>query len=109
MNVVPRSVGFALLGLALVLTASRPCPAAGAAADAADLPAGVRAVWDLDKAAREATPTRERVCVNGLWRWQRARSATVSAAGAADDEPGPAGGWGWFKVPGSWPGVTDYM
>ena len=35
----------------------------------AQLPEGVAAVWDLDKAYREATPTRERVCINGLWRW----------------------------------------
>ena len=27
---------------------------------AAQLPDGVRAVWDLDNAARESTPTRER-------------------------------------------------
>ncbi|GMV83657.1 MAG: hypothetical protein AMXMBFR7_48410 [Planctomycetota bacterium] len=34
------------------------------------LPEGVRAVWNLDKAWRESTPTRESVCLNGLWRWQ---------------------------------------
>jgi hypothetical protein len=68
--------------------------------DAAPLPDGVRAVWDLDKAWRETTATRERVCVNGLWRWQPAR-------GKADAVP--AGEWGYFKVPGSWPGITDYM
>jgi len=33
---------------------------------------GVKAVWDPAKAARETTPTRERVCLNGLWRWQPA-------------------------------------
>ncbi len=70
------------------------------AADQADLPRGVRAVWDPEKAWRESTPTRERVCLNGLWRWQPA------ADGA---EAVPAGGWGFFKVPGSWPGITDYM
>jgi len=57
-------------------------------------------VWDLGQAHREATPTRERVCLNGLWRWQ--------PAAAEVNEP-PSGGWGHFKVPGSWPGVTDYM
>ena len=65
-----------------------------------NLPEGVRAVWDLGKAVREATPTRERVCVNGLWRWRPA---------AKGEDSVPAGGWGWFKVPGSWPGITDYM
>jgi hypothetical protein len=58
------------------------------------LPEGVRAVWDVGKAQRESTPTRERVCINGLWRWQ-------PAAAAADTVP--AGGWGYFKVPGEWP------
>jgi beta-galactosidase len=67
---------------------------------AAPLPQGVRAVWDLNQAYREATPTRERVCLNGLWRWQPARDITESV---------PSGNWGYFKVPGCWPGVTDYM
>ena len=64
------------------------------------LPRGVKAVWDLARAHRRATATRERVCINGLWRWQPASSATGSV---------PEGGWGYFKVPGCWPGITDYM
>ena len=64
------------------------------------LPQGAKAVWDLGKAYREATPTRERVCVNGLWRWQPADAAAEAV---------PTAGWGYFKVPGSWPGITDYM
>jgi beta-galactosidase len=64
------------------------------------LPPGVRAVWDLGKAYREATPTRERLCINGLWRWQPAEPAA---------EQVPPGSWGYFKVPGSWPGPTDYL
>jgi hypothetical protein len=63
----------------------------------APLPMGVRAVWDLGVAWREATPTRERICLNGLWRWR-----------PGGDEL-PTGGWGWFKVPGCWPGLGDYM
>jgi hypothetical protein len=58
------------------------------------LPGGVKAVWDLDKAYREKTPTRERICINGLWRWQPAK-------GAGDTVP--TDGWGYFKVPGNWP------
>lgn len=65
----------------------------------APLPPGVRAVWDLEKAFREATPTRERVCLNGLWRWQPAKGA----AGAV-----PSGGWGFYKVPGFWPSGLRY-
>lgn len=67
--------------------------------DSAILPAGVRAVWNLEHAWRETTPTRERVCLNGLWRWQPANEATDSV---------PAENWGYLKVPGCWPGITDY-
>jgi hypothetical protein len=63
-------------------------------------PAGVKAVWDLDKAQRDKTATRERVCLNGLWRWQ--------PAGEADDSV-PDDGWGYFKVPGFWPGHANYI
>ncbi len=77
--------------------------AAGAAGDnrfAVGLPEGVKAVWDMGQAYRETTPTRERISINGLWRWQ--------PAGSRSDQP-PAGNWGYFKVPGCWPGITDYM
>jgi len=76
--------------------------AAGVGADpaSAPLPPGVRAVWDLDLAERQATPTRERICLNGLWQWQ--------PASGQSDQP-PTEQWGHFKVPGSWPGITDYM
>src|ERR1700686_4686081 len=68
------------------------------AADDLALPNGVKAVWDMDKAWHETTPTRERVCLNGLWAWQ---------PGKADTEAPPAGNWGGFKVPGAWPGRGD--
>ena len=64
------------------------------------LPRGVKAVWDLDKAFSESTRTRQRISINGLWRWQ--------PSNATSDEV-PDNGWGYFKVPGSWPGITDYM
>ena len=64
------------------------------------LPTGVKAVWDAGKAFRESTPTRERLCIHGLWRWQPAADNAVQV---------PAGGWGFFKVPGCWPGIQDYM
>jgi beta-galactosidase len=67
---------------------------------AVPLPDGVKAVWDPGKAHRDETPTRGRLCINGLWRWQ--------PAGPRPDGP-PAAGWGFFKVPGAWPGITDYM
>ncbi|MEK7475434.1 MAG: glycoside hydrolase family 2 TIM barrel-domain containing protein [Candidatus Coatesbacteria bacterium] len=64
------------------------------------LPAGVKAVWDVRAAWRETTPTRERVSLNGLWRWQPAENSSATV---------PATRWGWFKVPGCWPGLRDYM
>ncbi len=64
------------------------------------LPAGVDAVWDLSKAFRESTRTQERLSINGLWRWQ--------PAGEEVDHV-PSANWGYFKVPGCWPGITDYM
>jgi len=67
---------------------------------AAPLPAGVKAVWDAGKAYRETTATRERICLHGLWRWQPSDARA---------EQLPAGNWGYLKVPGCWPGVTDYM
>ncbi len=68
------------------------------------LAAGIKVVWDLDKAWHEKTPTQERVCLNGLWRWQPA-----AASAKAGDESVPTDKWGYFKVPGCWPGITDYM
>jgi len=64
------------------------------------LPLGVEAVWDMGNAFHEITPTRERICLNGLWQWQPAE---------AQSEPVPPGNWGYFKVPGCWPGIGDYM
>jgi len=58
------------------------------------LPEGVKGVWDLSTADREATPTRERVSLKGLWRWQPAGDRTDSVA---------AEGWGYVQVPGAWP------
>ncbi len=69
-------------------------------AAAAPLPSGVQVVWDLGKAYRETTSTRERVCLNGLWRWQPAKAVANSV---------PADGWGHFKVPGFWPGNSNYI
>lgn len=72
----------------------------GASQPAVQLPKGVKAVWDLEKAYREKTPTRGRVCLNGLWRWQPGGRVTEAV---------PDDGWGYFKVPGSWPGITNYI
>jgi hypothetical protein len=57
-------------------------------------------VWDPGKASHETTPTRERLCINGLWRWQPAADAAVQV---------PTGAWGYYKVPACWPGTQDYL
>jgi hypothetical protein len=67
---------------------------------ALSLPPGVKAVWDLSKAYRETTPTRELICINGLWRLHPAEPKSQQV---------PSENWGYFKVPGCWPGITDYM
>lgn len=66
----------------------------------ATLPPGIAAVWDVERAYHESTPTREQICINGLWRWQPAGEQRRDI---------PDGSWGHFKVPGCWPGITDYM
>ncbi|HUL51144.1 MAG TPA: glycoside hydrolase family 2 TIM barrel-domain containing protein [Candidatus Nitrosotalea sp.] len=75
-------------------------PLRGAEDFAVALPPGVQAVWDINKAYRDSTATREQICLNGLWQWQPAN---------AQSEEVPSGSWGWFKVPGCWPGITDYL
>lgn len=88
-----------LLAVSSTLLAS---PVAAPAQDqlAVELPPGVKAVWDTAKAARETTPTRERLCINGLWRWQPAADDATEVPGAA---------WGYYKVPACWPGTQDYL
>jgi beta-galactosidase len=51
-------------------------------------------LWDASKAYRESTATRERIYVNGLWRWQPAGTA---------DQTLPTAGWGQLRVPEAWP------
>jgi hypothetical protein len=93
-------VAFLVAGLLLLAPVFSPGQGAGPAPDNALLPAGVTAVWDLKKAHRDTTATRERVCLNGLWRWQPAEAGASAV---------PAGRWGWFPVPGFWPGNTSYI
>jgi len=54
---------------------------------AAPLPAGVRAVWDIDQAYRETTATREQLCLNGLWRWQPAEPSKRWLTGLYLEQP----------------------
>jgi hypothetical protein len=71
----------------------------------APLPEGVAGdPSSLDGAWRPSTPTRERVCLNGLWGFR-----PLATNDAADRVPAPGDCWGWFKVPGIWPsGPTEF-
>ena len=92
----PAAMGLRLgMAALLALALSGVCRAQPAVA----LPNGVKAVWDLSKAHKETTPAREKICINGLWLWQPAKGAPNTV---------PASGWGYFKVPGNWPGHDDY-
>ncbi len=62
------------------------------------VPTKEQTTWNLKEAKREATPTRERISMAGLWRWQ--------PAGKAMDRV-PADGWGYLQVPSPWPGGGD--
>ena len=57
-------------------------------------------LWDVAEAFRIVTPTRETICLNGLWNF-----FPVSKAADAAAVPQTGAGWGWFKVPGIWPGM----
>jgi beta-galactosidase len=61
---------------------------------------GPDVIWDITRAYWQTTSTRERICINGIWCWQPASNIA---------EEVPAGEWGYFKVPGCWPGTSDYM
>ena len=91
----PGFIAAGLLGLLAGFGSSRAQNASTAA-----LPPGVKAEWDPAKAWHETTATRERICINGLWRWQPARENAKDI---------PTNSWGYFKVPACWPGVQDYM
>ncbi|MGA3179179.1 MAG: hypothetical protein ABSF38_02420 [Verrucomicrobiota bacterium] len=88
-----------LLAAALGMLAL-PCLTAGQEQSGMVLPPGVRAVWNPAKSRRETTSTRERLCINGLWRWQPAAENALQA---------PVAAWGYYKVPACWPGIQDYM
>src|SRR4051794_2443426 len=100
MDARKRGISIVILGAGFWLGLAPASPSARADEFSAPLPRGVRAVWELGRAARDSTPHRERVCINGLWRWQ--------PAGPEVERP-PAGHWGYFKVPGAWPGGSDDM
>jgi hypothetical protein len=87
----------AAMCVTVMLVCGLPGQAAGQEGATMVLSEGEKGAWDIAKAAREGTSTRERVSMKGLWRWQPA---------AADANAVPADGWGFVQVPGPWPGGT---
>ncbi|MBN1676062.1 MAG: hypothetical protein JXR37_33770 [Kiritimatiellae bacterium] len=63
------------------------------------LPAGVVVRWDPASAARRRSEARERICVNGLWRFL---PILESVPQARVSPPAPGDEWGYGKVPDSW-------
>lgn len=106
-----QSTGMFVAGMSVlrpsILSAGKTSPDNKLAATAhssvlsdAVLPEGVHAVWDISKAFHETALTRERICINGLWQWQPA---------SKESDQLPESNWGYFKVPGNWPGINNYM
>lgn len=62
------------------------------------------ALFTLDDAQKLTTPTRERICLNGLWSFRPVFHGESPARFPADGS-----GWGYFKVPGSWPSYPNGM
>jgi len=81
-------------GLAVCVLAALACGLASQAAAQVDVPPEGQATWQLEGALREATPTRERISMSGMWQWQPAGDAMDSV---------PADGWGYLQVPSPWP------
>lgn len=55
--------------------------------------------WSIDDAWSERTPTRERLSLNGLWGFR-----PLLEGDPEQQVPAAGNSWGWFKVPGIWPG-----
>jgi hypothetical protein len=70
-------------------------------ADAPLPPGAEKEPWSLSDAWRQTTPTREKLCLNGLWGFK-----PVMKAEKADSVPAAGDCWGWFKIPGIWPSGT---
>ena len=89
-------------GLRLAVWVILCCGVARGGACGGDIafPAGVKAVWDLGQAYRDTTATRERISINGLWRWQPADESRKTV---------PDDNWGYCKVPAPWSSSTQTL
>jgi len=53
----------------------------------------------LEDGWQQSTETRTKISLNGLWRFRPAAEGDAPEA-----VPPPGDSWGWFRVPGNWPG-----
>lgn len=60
------------------------------------------ALFSLKDAEHISTSTRDKITLNGLWRF-----LPVFQKAATTEVPSSGSGWGWFKVPGSFPELTQ--
>jgi len=58
--------------------------------------------WSFDAAWRTSSATRERVSLNGYWKFFPIHTKPFDGSAAADKLPKEGEGWGFFKVPGIW-------
>jgi hypothetical protein len=69
----------------------------------AALPTGAKTdLWSLADAWSAMSATKETLCLNGLWAFRPLAKTDGKNLVA------PGQGWGWFKVPGIWPGATSW-
>jgi beta-galactosidase len=47
---------------------------------------------------RQQSPTREKICLNGLWQFR-----PVLSSDNEEQVPAVGDSWGWFRIPGIWP------
>jgi hypothetical protein len=66
----------------------------------AKCPVAESSVWSAEDAWKVETPTRTKVCLNGLWKF-------YPVFKVSPEIPVAGSGWGWFKVPGMWPPSLD--
>ena len=64
----------------------------------------VEELFSLADAEHVTTPSRERICLNGLWQFRPVLQKEEIAA-----LPPEGSGWGYFKIPGAWPVAANGM
>ena len=92
-----RQIGTPVLGVLLLLANVCNLAEAGGGDFDAKPPAELPEPWKQESVWRQTSVTREKVCLNGLWRFLPVESLSDNTV------PQVGAGWGWFKVPAMWP------